>query len=532
MLPGMAGLAERDMAERPVRLAAEPARTLGMLRIEPGHRRVTWPGGERILEPRVMQVLVALADAEGGIVGRDALIARCWDGRIVGENAINRVISLLRDLAEQSAAFEIETITKVGYRLLPNADSKMAVAPLAGAPASEAPSEDTPAELRGSPQLGRRGLMAGVLVAAAAAGGAWWMRQGSHPPREAVELTRHAIDNYRAGGLPDEQIIAQLQEAVRIAPDYAEAWGMLAFVYGNQWESPADRPGWGPEERMRAAAARALALDPDEPRANAALLIAVPLYGNWGKLEPRLAEVAARTDAHPAVIGQMGSLLQEVGRFADSVDVFRRVNGSLVINPVGHMLLVQGQWASGDESGAELLLATVERRFPGNPAIWPTALRLRLFGPRPQDALPLLESSNAAAQGRHPDELAALSATAEALADGGEAARERALGALEEMRENTGSVWLFVPALTAIGATDRAIEALQGYFLGQGELAGLHPATSFAISTRYLFLPPMRALWRDSRFQRLLKDTGLETYWRQSGTTPDFRRLSGTAGPG
>ncbi|MEZ0244768.1 MAG: transcriptional regulator, partial [Sphingomonas sp.] len=76
-------------------------------------------GSEQVIEPRVMQVLVALAEADGAIVTRDALTRRCWEGRIVGEDAINRVISRLRRSAgECGGAFRIETVNKVGYRLV------------------------------------------------------------------------------------------------------------------------------------------------------------------------------------------------------------------------------------------------------------------------------------------------------------------------------------------------------------------------------------------------------------------------------
>jgi hypothetical protein len=34
----------------------------------------------------------------------------------------------------------------------------------------------------------------------------------------------------------------------------------------------------------------------------------------------------------------------------------------------------------------------------------------------------------------------------------------------------------------------------------------------------------MRTLWSDPRFTRLLQRIGLEDYWRQSRTVPDFRR--------
>src|SRR3546814_20678143 len=76
-------------------------------------------GAEEIIEPRVMQVLLALAEARSEIVRREDLTERCWEGRIVGEDAINRVLSRLRRVAEGigEASFRIETITKVGYRL-------------------------------------------------------------------------------------------------------------------------------------------------------------------------------------------------------------------------------------------------------------------------------------------------------------------------------------------------------------------------------------------------------------------------------
>ena len=53
------------------------------------------------------------------MVSRSDLIDRCWDGRVVGDNAINRVISRLRQLAanDDGGDFEIETIPRVGYRL-------------------------------------------------------------------------------------------------------------------------------------------------------------------------------------------------------------------------------------------------------------------------------------------------------------------------------------------------------------------------------------------------------------------------------
>jgi adenylate cyclase len=104
-----------------IELAREPMLQLGPILIEPRLRRLAHRDGrEERLEPRVMQVLVAFARAPGRILTRDDLVEACWHGVVVGEDAITRVIGRLRRLSEQIAAdaFEIETITKVGYRLV------------------------------------------------------------------------------------------------------------------------------------------------------------------------------------------------------------------------------------------------------------------------------------------------------------------------------------------------------------------------------------------------------------------------------
>jgi TolB-like protein len=68
-----------------------------------------------------MQVLVALIRADGKIVSRDDLLASCWHGVVVGEDAIDRVIGRLRRLINGIGGGDskLETITKVGYRLVP-----------------------------------------------------------------------------------------------------------------------------------------------------------------------------------------------------------------------------------------------------------------------------------------------------------------------------------------------------------------------------------------------------------------------------
>ncbi len=116
----MSPFSARTNASELIRLSAERDFSLGDLDVRPSLREIGSGDRKEQIEPRVMQVLVALAQAGGAVVSRDELIQRCWEGRIVGEAAINRCILKLRDLTESfgPGSFRIETIPRVGYRLL------------------------------------------------------------------------------------------------------------------------------------------------------------------------------------------------------------------------------------------------------------------------------------------------------------------------------------------------------------------------------------------------------------------------------
>ena len=64
-----------------IQLAGAAPFDLGTVRVNPPAREVERGGRRVVLEPRVMQALVALASVRPAVVTRDELIARCWDGR-------------------------------------------------------------------------------------------------------------------------------------------------------------------------------------------------------------------------------------------------------------------------------------------------------------------------------------------------------------------------------------------------------------------------------------------------------------------
>ncbi|MDE2182046.1 MAG: winged helix-turn-helix transcriptional regulator [Alphaproteobacteria bacterium] len=101
-------------------LAREEAFTLGGLRVVPAKREVRAAERREVLQPRVMQVLVALSRRRGNVVSHDELIERCWDGCAVSDDAIHRCIARLRRLAKAHGGYTVETIARVGYLLSEN----------------------------------------------------------------------------------------------------------------------------------------------------------------------------------------------------------------------------------------------------------------------------------------------------------------------------------------------------------------------------------------------------------------------------
>jgi TolB-like protein/DNA-binding winged helix-turn-helix (wHTH) protein len=137
--PQLADQACEALALARMDLASEPKFSLGRINVSPATREVTFPGGRDVLEPRVMEVLVTLARANGEVLSRDALIEACWDGRVVSDDAINRVISRVRKVSEltQGQDFVLETIARVGYRLVVK-QAEPAPAPVIAAPTAPA----------------------------------------------------------------------------------------------------------------------------------------------------------------------------------------------------------------------------------------------------------------------------------------------------------------------------------------------------------------------------------------------------------
>lgn len=185
-----------DEAERSKRVDLAHAKefSVGPVSVTPSLRTIHGPDGEAVLEPKVMQVLIALGYEAGAILSRDDLIEWCWDGRVVGESSINRVISLLRSglKAVSGETVKVENVPKVGYRLL--------VAPEWEAPVEASEPEAAPTPEAAPAQERRWGsivLAAGVATLLAIVAGAYALWPSAAPP--PVERIKIAMLPLKAG---------------------------------------------------------------------------------------------------------------------------------------------------------------------------------------------------------------------------------------------------------------------------------------------------------------------------------------------
>jgi Tol biopolymer transport system component/DNA-binding winged helix-turn-helix (wHTH) protein len=114
------------------------------------------------VEPKVMQVLVFLAENAGEVISRETLIDRVWEGAFVSDDVLTRCIGELRKIFHDDPASPriIETIRKGGYRLIAPIEP---VAPETVELAGALPS--SPQTIQAVPRS-RRGWWLGIGIAA------------------------------------------------------------------------------------------------------------------------------------------------------------------------------------------------------------------------------------------------------------------------------------------------------------------------------------------------------------------------------
>jgi tetratricopeptide (TPR) repeat protein len=400
---------------------------------------------------------------------------------------------------------------------------------LAAPPLSEAGTQ--PSE----PSADRRALLAGAaaVIVAGITGFAIW-RGGSHEeqlsPRAQLLLQKgtDALQNNDAldpaGPGSTMQAIALLTQATQAAPNSAIAWGSLALAYAVRKRTVPLPERAGLDIRSRGAAKRSLELSPRDPRALGALLLLDAVYRHWLGVERADRDAVRKNASVPLLLSITSDMLGNVGRWNDALGFSKRMDRQHFLIPGADRRFITDLWASGDiQSADETLKASVER-WPQHPEIWRMRVAYLMYSGRAGEALELLRENAERPNEIRDDFVQAIRAVAEALA-GARPPHSAVDEALTFLRRNPVSALHVANACSALNALDDTFEILGGYYFGSGKWAGAAPEAGDADRiTQPLFLPPMKAAWTDPRFAQLLERIGLEDYWRQSGTVPDFRR--------
>ena len=489
---------------------------MGDVAVRPATRELVRGDMREVVEPLVMQVLIALASARGEILSRDDLIKTCWGGRAISDDAVSRVISALRALGRQFGNFQVVTITKVGYRLL------------------EKVGDDTSNE-RGltsdAAAIDRRGLMVGgTAVAALGTAAIVWRQPWSHrPPAEAMDLFQRGKIAQRMGTAEQtRQALSYYRGAVQVDPRFAEAWGALALASTHLLEGFAEAELDSVPGDVRSAARRALEIDPDSADAHLALILIKPEFRNWSRMEAELRGLISRYPRHWLANGRLAVLLYSVGRLNEGIAIHQKVFTEIdAMLPVGQGYLAKALSFAGRTQEADAVFEEALRRWPAHPTLWDSKYTHLLFSGRPRSAMAFIMDPDSRPAGVTQAQTEPLLRLARAVDTRQPSDLAIALSDWRQTRLANASRIVPTPAtiFALLGRPDLTFQSLERYYLNRGGFGP--PAPIRPYTRRYtdlLFSQPMAPLRSDPRFTSLVERIGLETYWRTAKVLPDYKR--------
>jgi DNA-binding winged helix-turn-helix (wHTH) protein/tetratricopeptide (TPR) repeat protein len=491
---------------------------LGRARVLPSRRVIEGPGGSVTVEPRVMQVLLALADAGGEVVGREELLRLCWPGVTVGEDSLNRAVAEARRVARTvDGGFAIQTIQRVGYCLTIEGASR------------EKGTE--PTRRIGSHRLTRRRLVASGAVLTLGGLAGWALLAPRTDPR-AADLMQRAEQQLRYA-LPDSQAqgVSLLREAVAIEPRQARAWGLLALALRQVAENASPDEVAGAVQASENAARRALELDPREGNALTALATLQPSFGDWLSEEKRLLEVLEVAPNNVAAISALVVLLQQVARQRESWSLNERALELDPLSPVHQFRRSLKQWIFGRVHEADITIERALHLWPRHPAVWNARVVIFAFTQRARAGLLALDDPATRPDSITPetDRFWRVSLTALATQSRADIAAARAI-ILRAAVSSPGFAHNAIMVLSALGDIDAAFAVAEGYFLRRGPTvgslwtgAGQMPVNDHRWRRNMmLWTPPTARMRADPRFKRLCEGIGLTDYWRRRGIRPEI----------
>jgi tetratricopeptide (TPR) repeat protein len=385
------------------------------------------------------------------------------------------------------------------------------------------------------PRLTRRAAVAGVGTAVALGGAGLLFLRAKVPsnPPEVEALFVKARQAWTQGSSEgNAQAIGLYRRATTIAPDNADAWGFLGVAYadrGHSWVSASERLAlW---ERAREAGRRSLQLDSENAYGRTAVAYAQPMRGNWLSMEREFRKGSVDQPGKWLVIFNLGWLLGLVGRLSEASRLFETIQDEAP-PPNQYLWHILALWGTGRTEEADRVFEEANSIYQTHAAIWQTKFDMLLSGGQPGAAWALTQDLANKPVSITAEQLASRAAVARALMSGATADRQNAREVLvNQSRKADGLAARAIQYLGMLGFIDDAFQVADAFYFSRGfsipdwESATARPEVTLdARDTRFLFLPTMRTMRADARFERLAHEIGLTRYWQQAGVSPDYRQ--------
>lgn len=507
-----------NQASTAAALAHRDSFFLGAMSVVPATRRISVGDRHVTVQPRIMQVLLALADARGSVVGREELARQCWPGRFVADDSLNAAIAELRKAfrAVGSEDVSVETIPKTGYRIVA---------------ADLEPTIESAGELHTRRGAGRWIVAGGVAALSAALGLTVW-KMTRAPATNTSELVARGTQALRQG-LPDSGVlgVAALRRAVEIEPGNAKAWGLLALAWRAASEYAAPVPATEAIRNAELAARRALAIDPRQSDALTALALLVPSFGQWVEAERRLRNVLAIDPANMFARGAYGTLLMSTGQVAKCLQQLNWLVERDPLSPNHQFRRVYTLWSDNRLAEMDRAADTALQSWPRHPAVWFARFWTLAFTDRAAAASKML-ADNATRPTLPPAALAVLDLSLPALGNGGAPHRQAAISAnLKASIQGPVQAVTAILMLSKLDAPEHALQVARGFLQRHGQIVveQRHSSGQPSITDQHhrmammLWVPASETLRLHSGFRSLCDGIGLVDYWRRTGNRPDFR---------